>query len=102
MCGDFNYPNIHWPFLTCNTSYSQMFLDAVHDDCFFQHITKPTRYRANTTASTLDLMFTKEEGMVDSIEYLPAIASSDHVCLQFNLLCYSSYSQLSRTKYNLY
>ena len=40
--------------------------------------------------------------MVDGIEYLPAISSSDHVYLQFNLLCYSSYSQVSRPKYNLY
>ena len=50
----------------------------------------------------MDLVFTNEEGMVDGIEYLPAIGSSDHVCLQFNLLCYSSYSQVSRPKYNLY
>ena len=40
--------------------------------------------------------------MVDSIEYLPAIGSSDHVRLRFNLLCYSSFSQVSRPKYNLY
>ena len=79
-----------------------MFLDAVHDIYLFQHITKPTRYRANTTANTLDLVFTNEEGMVDGIEYLPAIGSSDHVCLRFNLLYYSSYSQVSRPKYNLY
>ena len=79
-----------------------MFLDAVHDNCLFQNVTKPTRYRANTTANTLDLVFTNEEGMVNGIEYLPAIGSSDHVCLRFNLLCYSSYSQVSRPKYNLY
>ena len=79
-----------------------MFLDAVHDICLFQHITKPTCYRANTTANTLDLVFTNEEGMVDGIKYSPAIGSSDHVCLQFNLLCYSSYNQVSRPKYNLY
>ena len=36
----------------------------MHGNCLFQNITKPTRYRANTTANTLDLVFTNEEGMV--------------------------------------
>ena len=89
---DVNYP-IHWPLLTCKTLCSQMCLVAVHDNHLFQYITKPTCYRANTTANTLDLVCTNEEGMVNVIEYLPAIGSSDHVCLRFTLLCYSSYSR---------
>ena len=42
-----------------------MCLVAVHDNRLFQHITKPTCYRANTTANTLNLVCTNEEGMVN-------------------------------------
>ena len=31
-----------------------------------------------------------EEAMINTIQYLPGIGSSDHVCLQFELLCYSA------------
>ena len=31
VCGDFNYPNINWSSLSCTTSYSQVFPDAIHD-----------------------------------------------------------------------
>ena len=82
ICGDFNYPNINWSTLSCNTTYSQMFLDTIHDHCLFQHITEPTHYRPNTVANTLDLVFTNEDGMINSVEYLPGIGSSDHVCLR--------------------
>ena len=81
ICGDFNYPNINWSTLSCNTTYSQMFLDTIHDHCLFQHITEPTHYRPITVANTLDLIFTNEDGMINSVEYLPGIGSSDHVCL---------------------
>ena len=64
ICGDFNYPDIHCPLLTCNTSYSQVFLDAVHDNCLFQHVTKLSCYRANISANTLDLVFVNKEGMI--------------------------------------
>ena len=101
ICGDFNYPNINWSTLSCNTTYSQMFLDTIHDHCLFQHITEPTHYRPNIVANTLDLVFTNEDGMINSVEYLPGIGSSDHVCLRFSLLCYSNYTQVCRPKYNL-
>ena len=78
-----------------------MFLDAMHDHCLFQHITEPTHYRSNTVANILDLVLTNEDGMINDIEYLPSIGSSDHVCLRFHLLCYSSYAQICRPKYKL-
>ena len=45
ICGGFNYPNINWSTLSCNTSHSQMFLDTIYDQCLFQDIMKPTHYR---------------------------------------------------------
>ena len=64
-----------------HTTYSQAFLDAVHDSYLFQHVTTPTHYRLNTTANILDLVLTNEEAMINIIQYLPGIGSSDHVCL---------------------
>ena len=101
ICGDFNYPNINWSTLSCNTSHSQMFLDTIHDQCLLQHITKPTHYRPNTVANILDLELTNEDGMINNVKYLRGIGCSDHVCLWFSLLCYSNYSRVSRPKYNL-
>ena len=101
ICGDFNYPNINWSSLSCSTSYSQMFLDAIHDSYLSQHVTEPTHYRPNTTANVLDLVFTNEEAMINTINYLPGIGSSDHVCLQFNLLCYSTCTKSTLPRYNL-
>ena len=40
--------------------------------------------------------------MINNIEYLPGIGSSDYVCLCFNLLCYSDYNQVNKLKYNLH
>ena len=100
-CGDFNYPDINWSTLACNTSCSQLFLDAVNSCCLFQHVTEPTHYRLNTTANILDLVFTNEDGMINNIEYLPGIGASDHLCLQFNFICYSSPASTNRPKYNL-
>ena len=37
--------------------------------------------------------------MINNIEYLPGIGSSDYVCLCFNLLCYSDYNQVNKLKY---
>ena len=63
MCGDFNYPNINWSTLSCNTSHSQMFLNTIHDQCLF--ITKPTH--TNTLANILDLVLTNE---INNVKYL--------------------------------
>ena len=101
ICGDFNYPDINWSTLACNTSCSQLLLDAVNSCCLFQHVTEPTHYRLNTTANILDLVFTNEDGMINNIEYLPGIGASDHLCLQFNFICHSSPASTNRPKYNL-
>jgi len=95
ICEDFNYPNINCSTLSCGMSYLQTFLDAVHDFYLHQHFTEPTHYRPNTTSNILDVVLTNEEALINTIQYLPGIGSSDHVCLQFELLCYSACSKAS-------
>ena len=45
---------------------------------------------AGSTPNILDLSFTSEEGMVSNIEYLPGLSASDHLVLQFLVICYTS------------
>ena len=90
--GDFNYKEINWIDKTTNTAIdheSSIFLECILDSYLTQHVTSPTRFRQNQTESTLDLIFTNEEGMINQIKTLPAIGASDHVVLSFELLCYS-------------
>ena len=65
-------------------------LDSLQDNYLFQHILRPTRYQLNTIPHTLDLILTNEEEMVNNIKYLPGICNSNHVCVQFDVICYHS------------
>ena len=56
-------------------------------DCFlYQHVTKPTRFRGNSS-STLDLIFTKEEEDVKNIQVLQPLGKSDHGVVVGNFIC---------------
>ena len=54
----------------------------------------------SATPHTLDLVFTNEENMVTNLYYLPGLGNSDHVCLRFNLICYTQYYTQSSHHYN--
>ena len=45
-------------------------------------------YRQNQNPSTLVLVITNEEHMINEILYQPGLGLSNHVCLYFNHLCY--------------
>ena len=90
ICGDFNYANINWTSSIGYTgdSHAQQLIDKLNDLFLYQHVNEPTRYRHNQTPNTLDLVITNEEHMINEILYQPGLGLSDHVCLQFNYLCY--------------
>ena len=105
LCGDFNYGNINWEshcqLLPVNT-HTQLFLDTLSDLFWTQHVTESTRYRLGQSPLILDLVFTNEEAMINNISYLPGLGSSDHVCLNFNLICYVHRRGTTLKKYNIY
>ena len=68
---------------------ASQFLECVRDTYFFQHVTKPTRYQEGNESSVLDIIFTNEEDMVTDIEFLSGLGKSDHLVLDFSLLCYT-------------
>ena len=67
---------------------TSIFLECVRDSSLTQHVTRPTRFRHNQCDSTLDLIFTSEEGIVENLIILPGFGASDHAVICFNLLCY--------------
>ena len=102
ITGDFNYPDINWSHCSCTNHNLQLFLDTIQDMYLFQHVMCPTRYRSGSVPNILDLIFTNEEENVSNIDYLPGLGLSDHLCLQFNLICYCTVKHQPKPKYNLY
>ena len=90
MVGDFNFPQIDWGVEVSqapDSHCSQSFLEVIQDHFLFQHVKRPTHYRLGETPNVLGLVLTNEEGMVSNLEYLPGLGNSDHVVLQFSLIC---------------
>ena len=50
---------------------------------------QPTGFRDGQEPSTLDLVFTNEENMVNNISYSPGLGSSDHLIITFQFICYT-------------
>ena len=89
IVGDFNYKSIDWE--SCSTTKSensdeQAFINNIQDLYWFQHVTSPTRYREGNEPSTLDLVFTNEESMIQTISYQSPLGKSDHSVLLIKFL----------------
>jgi len=80
--GDFNFPNINWKLKSCQDSENSpsiKFLHMMEELDLVQHVTESTRFRG-TQNSCLDLVFTNETNMIDTVTALPPIGKSDHMC----------------------
>ncbi len=98
--GDFNFPEIDWTTWTSgeddnieNRGYR--FLECVRDCYLYQHITEPTRGRGTDTPSTIDLIFSNEEGMINTIDICAPLGKSDHSVLQFE---FTHHTEMSNKK----
>ena len=75
----------------------ETFLEVVNDSYLYQHVCDPTRIREGNIPSVLDLIFTNEENMVETVKYMPPLGKSDHLLLSFNFNCYTAdHSEKSR------
>ena len=86
LFGDFNFPNINWEMGTCTDgeeAIASRFLDTINDSFLFQHVLGNTRFRGSQQ-SRLDLIFTNEEEMIESIEKASPPGKSDHMSLKWN------------------
>ena len=90
LMGDFNLKEIHWT-ENCAEGDINSFPHKFHElikDCFLhQHVTEPTRFRADQRPSILDLVFTKEEEDIKNIEVFAPLGKSDHGMVVFDFIC---------------
>ena len=91
VMGDMNLTDIDWVNLRCKTNNTDdinyKFLECVRDCYLYQHVNENTRQRGEDEPSAIDLVFTNEEFMVPSIEYLAPLGKSDHSTLKFEVIC---------------
>ena len=80
--------------------FSHMFIESIQECGLVQHVTKATRYREGVTPSTLDVILSNEEGLVQNLVYLPPIGNCDHVVLQFDLTCYAQIVEYNGVRLN--
>ncbi|XP_041474808.1 uncharacterized protein LOC121423522 [Lytechinus variegatus] len=85
IAGDFNYPHIDWESHTGRSNTDIEFIDTIADCFLHQHVHFPSRHRVGQTDSTLDLVFTNNDHLIDDIESLPPLGLSDHLGLIFTI-----------------
>ncbi|XP_060606940.1 uncharacterized protein LOC132759227 [Ruditapes philippinarum] len=93
VMGDFNYRDIdwkHWISSAPENHVSHEFIEAVRDSYLHQNIEFYTRYRNGQRPSTLDLVFSSEELLVNNIEHFSPLGKSDHIVITFGIDCNSS------------
>ena len=93
VVGDFNYREINW--IDNSTTVSEnhpatKFLECIRDAYLYQHLKEPTRVRENNEPSTLDLVLTNEESMVENINFDLGLGKSYHLTLSFEYTCFTS------------
>ena len=89
IMGDFNLPNIDWIKGSCDAGRGSIDFQMwqTFNDCFWhQHVLFPTRIVRNQSKSTLDLLFTSDDNLINIVKQLPPIGKSDHIVLIFNLM----------------
>ena len=89
LLGDFNVPKVDWAEMSLlkGAKIIDCQMLNVTEDCFlYQHVMEPTRFK-NNESSTLDLIFTKEDGDIRNIEILQPLGSSDHGIVSADLVC---------------
>jgi hypothetical protein len=103
VMGDFNHPEIDWKNETTKGSLdhpSYKFIEAIRDSFLVQHVLEPTHQRnEEENANTLDLLFTNESNMIESLRYLEPLGKSHHRKIQFKFQGYSDNKSVKTTKF---
>ena len=88
IVGDFNIKRINWDeycSYDSDSSISSNFIELVKDSYLTQHVRNFTRYREGDMPSILDLVFTNDEDLIDTISYGDPLGKSDHISLEFSM-----------------
>ena len=74
-------------------SYEQQIINCSLDNYLSRHCIEPTRVRAENESSLWDLIFVKDESIIQSLDYEAPLGKSDHVLISLTLS-----TMLSRNK----
>ena len=102
LAGDGNFRNINWRLMTCTSSETSkdfQFLEALKDSYMDQHISEPTRGRGSDTPSTLDLVITKNDDVLEDLVIQAPLGKSDHAVIQGKLACQFTPKPIRKTRY---
>ena len=85
LMGDFNYPGIQWnessqAGQSKGSVEAKLFEECIDDNFITQHVNVPTR-----NDSILDLVFTREPEMINSIEAIEKFGNADHFMLKWDV-----------------
>ena len=102
IAGDGNFKFIDWERMLCSSSESSkdfIFLETVKDAYFEQHIKQPTRGRGSDRPSTLDIMLTKSDDVLEDISTEAPLGKSDHAVIKASLLCNYTPKPIKKTRF---
>jgi hypothetical protein len=103
VMGDFNFPKIDWKnWSTKGDKISENFVESIRDSYLFQHVMENTRMRENCEPSTLDLILTNDENMIEELNYTSPHGNSDHCSLEFVLKCYCEEKSCKTERWNYF
>ena len=104
VAGDINMPQIEWTSSFSGAPdghHTHRFIEGIQECGLTQHVTKATRYREGERPSTLDVIMTNEEGLVQNLAYHPPIGNSDHAVLKCDVICYAQSTEPHNGRLNL-
>uniref|UniRef100_A0A0P4VYJ0 Endonuclease/exonuclease/phosphatase domain-containing protein n=1 Tax=Scylla olivacea TaxID=85551 RepID=A0A0P4VYJ0_SCYOL len=88
LMGDFNCKEVSWENWSSEgseLSWENKLLQLVMDNILMQLMKDSTRLQGNEEPARLDLVFTKEPGIVEDMTYQSPFGKSDHVLTEFML-----------------
>ena len=84
LCGDFNFPGISWKLNQGSSDKERQFLDVIDDNNLNQHVHEFTRKRGTDNPSTIDLVLTDDQQIIDKPNVTEPLGNSDHSVILWN------------------
>ena len=81
------------------TSGDFLFLEAVRDAYLTQHIEVPTRGRGTDKPTTLDLLITNDDALVEDLIVGAPVGKSDHAVISVNIVCDLEMKPISKKRF---
>ena len=90
LIGDFNYPEIDWPTLSCTKMPGKSFLDTVNDKFLNQLVDFPTNLtpqpNGSITATSIDLVLTDNDNLIASVKPIGQLGASHHTMIMVEMI----------------